>query len=145
MNTILVGALEDGVKFPQPEIADQRVELAEQAGFNALDVTTAWEPGQTSLIPESLSSGKSRGRSQSGTLDHVLRASAQLRSRHRRGAAELPSTFMATPAREYPPGAQLAVVERAEPERLRLTSSTRPETTSPRVTTRRCSREHTTS
>jgi hypothetical protein len=51
---ILVGALEDGVKFPQPEIADQRVELAEQAGFNALDVTTAWEPGRTEPDPAEL-------------------------------------------------------------------------------------------
>ena len=53
-NRILVGALEDGVKFPQPEIADQRVELAKQAGFDALDVTTAWEPGQTEPDPAEL-------------------------------------------------------------------------------------------
>jgi hypothetical protein len=51
---ILVGALEDGVKFPEPEIADQRVELAEEAGFNALDVTTPWVPGQTKPDPGEL-------------------------------------------------------------------------------------------
>ena len=49
-NSILVGALEDGVKFPQPQIADQRVGLAEAAGFNALNVTTAWVPGQTAPV-----------------------------------------------------------------------------------------------
>jgi hypothetical protein len=51
---LLVGALEDGVKFIEPEIADQRVELAERAGFNALDVTTAWVPGQTAPTPGEL-------------------------------------------------------------------------------------------
>jgi hypothetical protein len=51
---ILVGALEDGVKFIEPEIADQRVELAERAGFNALDVTTAWVPGLTQPDPGEL-------------------------------------------------------------------------------------------
>jgi hypothetical protein len=51
---LLVGALEDGVKFIEPEIADQRVELAERAGFNALDVTTAWIPGLTQPDPGEL-------------------------------------------------------------------------------------------
>jgi hypothetical protein len=50
----LVGALEDGVKFIEPEIADQRVELAERAGFNALDVTTAWIPGLSQPDPGEL-------------------------------------------------------------------------------------------
>ena len=44
---LLVGALEDGVKWVEPEIADQRVEFAKRAGFNALNVTTSWVPGQT--------------------------------------------------------------------------------------------------
>jgi hypothetical protein len=44
---LLVGALEDGVKWAEPEVADQKVEFATRAGFNALNVTTAWEPGQT--------------------------------------------------------------------------------------------------
>ena len=51
---ILVGALEDGVKWAEPEIADQKVELATQAGFNALNVTTAWVPGQTTPTDEEL-------------------------------------------------------------------------------------------
>lgn len=51
---IVVGALEDGVKFPQPEIADQRVELGQQAGFDAHNVTTPWVPGQTQPDPGEL-------------------------------------------------------------------------------------------
>ena len=46
-----VGALEDGVKLPEPELADQRVELAKQAGFNAHNVTSAWMPGQSQPDP----------------------------------------------------------------------------------------------
>jgi hypothetical protein len=42
---LLVGALEDAVKFPQPEVAGPRIALGAEAGFNALDVTTAWKPG----------------------------------------------------------------------------------------------------
>ena len=51
---ILVGALEDGVKFLEPESADQRVEFATRAGFNALNVTTSWVPGQTAPTPGEL-------------------------------------------------------------------------------------------
>ena len=51
---LLVGALEDGVKWAEPEIADQKVELATLAGFNALNVTTAWVPGQTTPAPDEL-------------------------------------------------------------------------------------------
>ena len=48
---ILVGALEDGVKYPQPEIAEQRVQLAADAGFDAMNITTPWVPGQTKPEP----------------------------------------------------------------------------------------------
>jgi hypothetical protein len=51
---LLVGALEDGVKWAEPEIADEKVEFATQAGFNALNVTTAWVPGQTAPTPDEL-------------------------------------------------------------------------------------------
>jgi hypothetical protein len=51
---LLVGALEDGVKWAEPEVADEKVELAARAGFNALNVTTAWVPGQTTPTPEEL-------------------------------------------------------------------------------------------
>ena len=46
-----VGALEDGVKLPDPQEADQRVELGKQAGFNAHNVTSAWRPGQSQPDP----------------------------------------------------------------------------------------------
>ncbi len=42
---IYVGALEDAVKLPDPKLADHRVGLAAQAGFNMLNVTTLWTPG----------------------------------------------------------------------------------------------------
>jgi hypothetical protein len=51
---LLVGALEDGVKWAEPEDADQKVGHATRAGFNALNVTTAWVPGQTTPTPEEL-------------------------------------------------------------------------------------------
>jgi hypothetical protein len=51
---LLVGALEDGVKWAEPEIADQKVELGTRAGFNALNITTAWVPGQTAPTPDEL-------------------------------------------------------------------------------------------
>ena len=46
-----VGALEDGVKLIEPELADQRVALGEEAGFNALNVTSSWKPGQSEPDP----------------------------------------------------------------------------------------------
>ena len=44
---ITVGALEDAVKLPDPKLADERVALASRAGFDALNITTLWAPGQT--------------------------------------------------------------------------------------------------
>jgi hypothetical protein len=49
---ILVGALEDAVKLPETELIDQRIELAGQAGFNMLNVTTLWTPGLTEPDPD---------------------------------------------------------------------------------------------
>ena len=46
-NRITVGVLEDAVKLPDPTLADDRVAFASRAGFNALNITTAWTPGQT--------------------------------------------------------------------------------------------------
>jgi hypothetical protein len=51
---LLVGALEDAVKWPDPMIADERIALASQAGFNALGITTLWTPGQTEPDPSEL-------------------------------------------------------------------------------------------
>jgi len=43
---IWVGALEDSVKQLDPAIADRQVRLASEAGFDTLNVTTPWIPGQ---------------------------------------------------------------------------------------------------
>lgn len=51
---ILVGALEDAVKLPDPDLADQRVGLAAKAGFNMLNVTTFWTPGVSRPDPGEL-------------------------------------------------------------------------------------------
>ena len=51
---ITVGALEDAVKLPDPKLADERVALASRAGFDALNVTTLWAPGQTQPDPGEL-------------------------------------------------------------------------------------------
>jgi len=51
---LMVGALEDTVKLPEPQLADQRVALASQAGLDALNVTTAWAPGVTEPDPAEL-------------------------------------------------------------------------------------------
>jgi hypothetical protein len=52
---LLVGALEDAVKWPDPKIADERIALASEAGFDALDITTLWTPSQTEPDPGELS------------------------------------------------------------------------------------------
>jgi hypothetical protein len=49
-----VGALEDAVKLPDPKLADERVAFASRAGFNALNITTAWTAGQTRPAPGEL-------------------------------------------------------------------------------------------
>jgi hypothetical protein len=44
---IFVGALEDVVKQPDLATTEQEVQLATDAGFDALGITTPWAPGQT--------------------------------------------------------------------------------------------------
>ena len=51
---ITVGVLEDAVKWSDPKLADERVAFASRAGFNALNITTAWTPGQTEPDPGEL-------------------------------------------------------------------------------------------
>jgi hypothetical protein len=51
---ITVGVLEDAVKLPDLAQADERVAFASRAGFNALNITTAWTPGQTQPDPGEL-------------------------------------------------------------------------------------------
>ena len=51
---ITVGVLEDAVKLPDSKTADERVAFASRAGFSALNITTAWAPGQTQPDPGEL-------------------------------------------------------------------------------------------
>jgi hypothetical protein len=51
---ITVGVLEDAVKLPDPKLADDRVAFATRAGFQALNITTAWTTGQTKPDPGEL-------------------------------------------------------------------------------------------
>jgi hypothetical protein len=51
---IFVGALEDVVKQPDLATTEQRVQLATDAGFDALGITTPWAPGQTEPEPGEL-------------------------------------------------------------------------------------------
>ena len=53
-HAITVGALEDAVKLPDPKPADERVAFASRAGFDALNITTLWRPGQTRPDPGEL-------------------------------------------------------------------------------------------
>ena len=52
--TLTIGALEDGVKYSDQTLAEKKVGFAKQAGFDALDITTAWSPGQTKPDPGEL-------------------------------------------------------------------------------------------
>ena len=40
-NHLTIGALEDGVKWSDPKLADEKVAFATRANFNAHDITTA--------------------------------------------------------------------------------------------------------
>jgi hypothetical protein len=51
---IFVGALEDVVKQPDVATTEQRVQLATDAGFDALGITTPWTPGQKKPEPGEL-------------------------------------------------------------------------------------------
>ena len=53
-NHLTIGALEDGVKFSDSKIAEEKVAFATRANFDALDITTAWAPGQTQPDPGEL-------------------------------------------------------------------------------------------
>ena len=53
-DSMFIGALEDVVKDPNPAEADRRVALTGRAGFDALNVTTPWIPGQAEPDPGEL-------------------------------------------------------------------------------------------
>ena len=109
---IVVGALEDGVKLPEPEIADQRVELGERAGFNALNVTTQWVPGQTVPDPgevtflRNVAAATAKRNMQLLITSYAPRPSyAPVSEEEQQNYAE----FMATLARELPTVGNFAV------------------------------------
>jgi hypothetical protein len=107
-----IGALEDGVKLPEPEIADQRVQLAEDAGFNALDVTTAWVPGQTKPDPAELTVLRNVAAALEKRNMKLLITAYAPRSRYAPVSEEEQenyATFMATLARELPSVQDFAV------------------------------------
>jgi hypothetical protein len=107
-----IGALEDGVKFPEPEIADQRVELAEQAGFNAHNVTTPWVPGQTQPDPAELTVLRNVAAALEKRNMKLLITSYAPRSRYApvtEQEQENYAKFMATLARELPSVQDFAV------------------------------------
>jgi hypothetical protein len=107
-----VGALEDGVKFAEPEIADQRVQFAEEAGFNALNVTTAWVPGQTQPDPTELAVLRSVATAAAKRNMKLLITAYAPRPRYAPVTEEEQenyATFMATIARELPSVRDFAV------------------------------------
>jgi hypothetical protein len=53
-HAIHVGALEDGVKWEDPAMAEERVAFAKKAGFDSLGLTTTWQPGVTAPDPVEL-------------------------------------------------------------------------------------------
>jgi hypothetical protein len=52
--TLTIGALEDGVKYSDQTLAEKQVAFAKQADLDALNITTAWTPGQTEPDPGEL-------------------------------------------------------------------------------------------
>jgi hypothetical protein len=109
---IVVGALEDGVKLPEPEIADQRVELGEQAGFNALNVTTQWVPGQTVPDPGEVTFLRNVAAATAKRNMQLLITSYAPRPRYAPVSEEEQQNyaeFMATLARELPTVGNFAV------------------------------------
>jgi hypothetical protein len=111
-DSIVVGALEDGVKWAEPESADEKVAFAERAGLNALNVTTVWAPGQTKPEPEELqilrnvaAACKKRGISLLITAYAARSRSAPMSEGQQAQYAE----FMASLAREVPSVSGLAV------------------------------------
>jgi hypothetical protein len=102
---ITVGALEDAVKLPDPKLADERVALASRAGFDALNITTLWAPGQTQPDPAELRILRSVA---NATQTHNLQLLITVYAARPRYAPitdaqqETYSAFMATLARDLP-------------------------------------------
>lgn len=109
---LTVGALEDSVKWFDPQMADDRVELGEQAGFNALNVTTAWQPGMTRPIDDELTFLRNIAQSTERRNMSLMITAYALRPRFAPISdrdQETYARFMATLARELPTVRHFAV------------------------------------
>jgi len=102
---ITVGVLEDAVKWSDPKLADERVAFASRAGFNALNITTAWTPGQTEPDPGELELLRNVARAAQRDRIQLLITVYALRPRYA-PMTEVPQTqyanFLAALARELP-------------------------------------------
>ena len=109
---LTIGVLEDAVKLPDPKLADERVALASRAGFNALNVTTAWTPGQTAPDPGELQILHNVARASQSHHVQLLITVYAPRPRYAPttdAAQEQYATFMATLARDLPSADGFAV------------------------------------
>jgi hypothetical protein len=109
---LLVGALEDAVKWPHQKTADDRIALASQAGFNALGITTLWTPGQTEPDPAELAILHNVAESTRRRHIHLLITVYAPRPRYAPVAddqQEEYASFMATLARDLPSVRDFAV------------------------------------
>jgi hypothetical protein len=107
-----IGALEDGVRFLEPELVDQRVELAEQAGFNVHNITAPWEPGQRQPHPAELTTIRNIAAALEKRNMRLLITSYAPRPRYApvtEQEQENYAAFMATLAREIPSVRDFAV------------------------------------
>ena len=61
---LLVGALEDAIKLPDPKLADERIALASRAGFNhsCCLSASAWKYVRQAAITSSMSPAIAAGR-----------------------------------------------------------------------------------
>lgn len=109
---ITVGVLEDAVKLQDPKLADDRVSFASRAGFNALNITTAWRPGQTKPDPGELQILRNVARATDSQKLELLITVYATKPRYAPTTDEQQgqyATFMATLARDLPSADGFAV------------------------------------
>src|SRR5262245_27937021 len=104
-HALTIGVLEDAVKLPDPKLANERVALATRAGFDALNITTAWTPGQTTPDPGELQILHNVARASQSRHIQLLITVYAPRPRYApttAAAQEQYATFMAALARDLP-------------------------------------------
>jgi hypothetical protein len=109
---LTIGVLEDAVKLPDPKLADERVALATRAGFDALNITTAWTPGQTAPDPGELQILQNVAKASQSHHVQLLITVYAPRPRYAPttdAAQEQYATFMAALARDLPTADGFAV------------------------------------